>query len=191
MPDPVQPQPLNVLLLRGPSTSAGTFGHIIAGDTVLRSGELPWRDNLPSISCLPPGVYPCTWARMESHNTDRYLLSEPFPSRSGIFIHSAVWCGDRAAGMRCDLLGCIAPALEVGPIWETGAFTDQPGLISSRRALDQLHAAVHAPAPFTLVIIAASDLHLYQPVSEAERRVLAEYHAGQRISPGQRAAPDS
>lgn len=43
-----------------------TIGRMNVGDGVVYTLELPWKDNKPGISCIPPGIYPVhRYASME------------------------------------------------------------------------------------------------------------------------------
>lgn len=78
--------------------------------------ELPWKDNVRRVSCIPEGVYE---ARYEQHpDLGRAWRLQGVPGRSGILIHSANRPG--------ELLGCIAPNQQL--------LTDQRGE-SSRAAM--------------------------------------------------------
>lgn len=82
--------------------------------------ELPYRDNLPNVSCLPPGVYRAKWlARSASGKYKRVWHIQNVPGRTGILIH--------AANFLHQLQGCIAPGVTRGNsdglpcVWNSGA----------------------------------------------------------------------
>ena len=76
---------------------------------VCLTAELPWRNNTPFISCIPPGLYEAIKIMSPSRGIEVFQLVE-VPDRSSIQLHKA------NAGMRVinekgdtELLGCIAP----------------------------------------------------------------------------------
>lgn len=52
----------------------------------LRSLELPWRDNLNNISCIPEGTYDCE--KVVSPNHGLCVLLKDVPNRTAILIHA-------------------------------------------------------------------------------------------------------
>lgn len=102
------------ILTRAPSTDEGTFGTLQLDAQVLRTTELPWRDNKPQASCIPPGVYRCEI--VQSPKFGRVYGVQNVPGRSAILIHSANYGGDTAKGYRSQLLGCIAPCMDHGQL---------------------------------------------------------------------------
>lgn len=91
----------------------GTFGRLQAGPLVLYTGELPWRDNRPSVSCVPAGTYRAAFTHSPRFGRHLYLVG-PVAGRSGIRIHPANLCGDAALGFRSQLNGCIALGERLG-----------------------------------------------------------------------------
>jgi hypothetical protein len=101
-------------ITRGPSTDEGTFGVLTFDGSSLHTTELPWRDNAAGASCIPPGTYRCEI--VQSPKFGRVYGLRDVPGRSNILIHAANYGGDKAKGLRCELLGCIAPAMTVGKL---------------------------------------------------------------------------
>lgn len=130
-------------LIRTDSSALGTFGWFRDGDLELRSLELPWHENAPRISCIPPGTYLCQWHQSPSKGWV-YRLAGTAP-RSEILIHVGNWGGDVDHGFRTDSNGCIL--LGVG----RGIISGQMGITQSRAALAQL-AAHFAKQDFELTI---------------------------------------
>lgn len=97
----------DAILTRLDSSDQGTFGRIIGPGITLFTGELPWRENLPSISCIPEGVYRVTWTFSPRFKRFMYLVGEVV-ARSGIRKHPANLMGDAALGYKSQLNGCIA-----------------------------------------------------------------------------------
>lgn len=136
-------------LIRGQSTDAGTFGMLVLDDgRDMHSLELPWRDNAPTISCIPKGVYLCEL--VDSPSKGLVYEVKNVQGRSHVLIHAANWAGDRAKGLHSDLLGCIAPGDSVGTL-QTPAGKMQRAVIGSKRALHDLMAWA-ADQPFELTI---------------------------------------
>lgn len=118
----------NVELRRIETGDAGTFGILEANGKTFYTLELPDRDNLPGLSCIPAGEYYCSWDFSPAKQHDTYRLQR-VPNRSGILIHSANWAGDRAKGLRCQLDGCIALGMDRGDL------EGQPAILRSREAV--------------------------------------------------------
>jgi len=112
-------------------SSQGTFGHLVAGGLALFSGELPWKDNARTISCIPLGVYPCAFTYSPKFGRYLYLVAAA-PPRAGIRIHPANLAGDTTAGFLTELNGCIALGEKLGYI------DNQKALLSSASAVRRL-----------------------------------------------------
>ena len=102
-----------VTLERLQSTDQGTFGRIYFGHNWLYTGELPWRDNSPNISCIPTGDYQVVWNWSPAFKRNMYLVTG-VGGRSGIRIHPANLMGDTQKGFRSHLYGCIALGEKIG-----------------------------------------------------------------------------
>lgn len=135
------------ILTRGPSTQDGTFGILITDSGFMcHTGELPWRNNQTGISCIPPGTYVCRWRLSPTKGMCYHVDS--VPGRTDVEIHAANFMGDKSLGKRCELLGCIAPGLEVGELDGQMAVTfSKDALVALVRDLAQEN--------FTLTIVGA------------------------------------
>jgi len=102
-----------VILRRGPSTDDGSFGILEVCGKKFFTGELPWRDNLSDLSCIPGGTYLCTVTHSGRFNRDLYELKD-VPGRFAVRIHPANFCGNVSRGKRTELNGCIALGLHEG-----------------------------------------------------------------------------
>jgi hypothetical protein len=122
----------------------GTFGRMWARGLSLFSGELSWRDNQPSVSCLPPGFFRAVWTWSPRFKRMMYLLLDTEP-RAGIRKHAANMMGDAAMGYRCQLNGCIALGEKLG--WLEG----QKALLLSAPAVRRFEGHM-GHAPFVLEI---------------------------------------
>lgn len=101
------------VLTREESTDQGTFGRLVADGLTLFTGELPWRDNAPNVSCIPIGFYKAAWTFSPAFKRMMYLIL-PVSGRSGIRIHPANLMGDKTMGFRSHLNGCIAMGKKIG-----------------------------------------------------------------------------
>jgi hypothetical protein len=97
----------DALLARRETSDQGTFGRLSAGLLSLYSGELPWRENAKSISCVPAGTYRAAFTHSPRFGRLLYLVG-PVPARSGIRIHPANLMGDASLGFHSQLNGCIS-----------------------------------------------------------------------------------
>jgi len=83
----------------------GTNGYLIhEREVVCKTIELPWKQNQPSVSCIPEGEY-----RIRKRRSARFGLHlevVDVPNRSYILFHPAnvAWK---------ELRGCIAPVMEL------------------------------------------------------------------------------
>lgn len=117
-----------VILERLETGDAGTFGRVLFAGLELFTGELPERDNAPNISCIPKGVYSVPFTYSPAFKRKMFLVAG-VPGRSGIRIHPANLCGDRARGFKSHLHGCIALGRRMG--WIGG----QKAVLVSRPAV--------------------------------------------------------
>ena len=104
----------------------GTNGSIsYNGEHICHSIELPDRNNVPRISCIPIGLY-----RLEKRKYQRHGEQIGIPNvlgREAILIHAA-------NNAKEELLGCIAPVTEL---------TGEGQGIGSGKALARLKALVY------------------------------------------------
>lgn len=134
-----------LILSRKHTSDEGTFGEFRAGDLRLYSGELPWRENAPNISCIPPGDYPCV--PYQSKRFGHVFAVQNVPGRFGILIHPANLVGARdVPGFESELEGCIAPGRT------RGFYKGQDAVKQSGAALADLMATMD-PNGFTLRVV--------------------------------------
>lgn len=101
-----------VQLTRLETSDQGTFGRLQAPGLTLFSGELPWRDNRPNISCIPVGDYLCRWTL--SPRFKRFMYSiESVEKRAGVRVHSANFMGAKPP-YQAHLNGCVALGERLG-----------------------------------------------------------------------------
>src|SRR5690606_5751695 len=117
----------HTLVLQRKYGALGTNGSITyAGKHICYTIELPWRNNLPRLSCIPEGRYQLHKKRYTKHGEQIGIPAVLI--REAILIHAA---NDASR----QLLGCIAP---VSTITGEGRGSE------SRKALDRLKALVYS-----------------------------------------------
>lgn len=132
-------------LTRHDTGPEGTFGTLVTDSGFsCRTGELAWHDNEPDRSCIPAGTYACTWRHSPKHG-DCYHV-ENVPGRTNIEIHAANFVGDKDEDMLCELLGCIAPGLQVGVL--KGQMAVKQSSLGLRMLVEDL-----GKEPFELTIV--------------------------------------
>lgn len=135
-------------LQREPSSDQGTYGVLRFGEQQVYTIELPWRGNLPKVSCIPPGSYRCEIA-ISPHFGRVYEIKD-VPGRSHVLIHSANLAGDSSLGWTTELQGCIAVGERRGRMLNA-AGQSQRAVLVSRPALRRFMLGM-AGEPFTLEV---------------------------------------
>lgn len=142
---------MRVLLVRTESTDQGTFGTLMVSSRGIVfqcfTGELPWRDNAGSISCIPIGTYNVTWGLSPRLKKYTYRI-EGVPKRSGVLIHSANLMGDMDKGYMTQLKGCIA-------LGERRGYIDKQKAILVSKPCVSRFESIMGPSPFKLEIVNA------------------------------------
>jgi len=117
----------STLVLRRTYGEQGTNGTIyFNGEKICHTIELPWRNNLQRLSCIPEGCY-----KLEKRKYTKHGEQIGIPAvlgREAILIHTA-------NNAMKQLLGCIAPVTTL-----TGEGTGN----ESGKALDKLKALVYS-----------------------------------------------
>lgn len=137
-------------LIREASTPEGTPG-ILCGSLLpgpLQTIELPWLDNRPEVSCIPPGDYIMKWMPSAKYKRPMLTLLN-VPGRSGILFHTGNFAGDTTKGWRTDSNGCIFPGMERGSLEH--AARQQRVVLRSGLALESLEAAVRTLAVLSII----------------------------------------
>lgn len=137
-----------ITLTRLESSDQGTFGLVQFTDggflESFYAGELNWLDNRSNVSCIPIGLYRCTWTF--SPHFKRYLyLVEGVKNRAGIRIHPANFMGDDTKGFKRQLNGCIALGERLGQM------DGQKALLLSAPAMRRFEATLNGE-PFELEV---------------------------------------
>ena len=134
-----------VELVRQPSTDEGTKGILTVLDSKKTwvTGELPYKDDLPDVSCEKVGIYKVYWAQSVRHGWCYHLQVDD--GRTDIEIHAANWFGDASKGKKCQLLGCIAMGKSFGIL------EGQLAVLASKQALQEFEIEMRQQ-PFILII---------------------------------------
>jgi hypothetical protein len=101
-------------LFRYNSTDQGTPGYLVCGSFRCFTLELPWRDNVRQKSCIPTGVYFCTWKNSKKFGL--VPLLQTVQGRDGILIHSGTWAGNVDLGYKTNSHGCILLEKKLGKL---------------------------------------------------------------------------
>lgn len=127
------------ILIRTETGDLGTYG-ILTSPSGFQcyTLELPWKDNKQDVSCIPPGVYVCSWKDSPKNGKCYHVLD--VPGRMDVQIHAANWAGDTEKGHHSELLGCIAPGRAIMDIVPPKTGIKQKGVSSSKDALAALVA---------------------------------------------------
>lgn len=124
-----------VILDRFKSDEQGTFGMMtLDGEQLCFTCELPWLDNEPDKSCIPPGEYICVNYH-SLHFPDVWQLSN-VPGRKNILIHNG--------NSEADTHGCILVGDSMGKLNGVSA------VLNSVKTLHSLKSKL--PSTFTLTI---------------------------------------
>ena len=133
-------------LRREKSEDDGTYGVLQFPDgTSLMTIELPWYENKPRISCIPPGTYRCEIKQSPKFGASYEVKN--VPGRSAILIHAGNSAGNVEKGMKADSLGCIL--LGMG----RGRKGNQKVITGSKAAMQAFYDKM-ANQPFMLNVIA-------------------------------------
>lgn len=150
-----------VSVVRTESDDRGTFGNLKTDSGFqCYSLELPWRDNKVGLSCIFPGpndpeyIVQGLWLPSVKHGHCYHLQN--VLGRTDVEIHAANWAGDASRGLKCQLLGCLAPGRAIGDL------VGQKAILSSKDALDGLVVDL-AMEPFMLTISWAKKADLKIP----------------------------
>src|SRR5512137_107271 len=87
-----------VQIRRTRMSDQGTEGVLLAPGFSCYTLELPWRDNMSNISCIPSGEYKCV-IRHSPKMGNKYWVKK-VPKREYILIHSGNFAGDTSKGYK-------------------------------------------------------------------------------------------
>lgn len=133
-----------IKLQRNETSNEGTFGSLRVDGMSFVTGEAPWFNNEPFVSCIPAGEYRCelTWSPRFGKNL--YMV-RGVPRRSGIRFHVGNLVGYKAMGYRSDVHGCIVLGCMLGEL------KGQKAVLKSQYAMFLFEQKLQKK-PFTLVI---------------------------------------
>lgn len=101
-------------LIRFHQDTLGTFGALWhRGGPFCYTYELPWMNNLPTLSCIPSGTYQAKLENSPKHGICYELLD--VPGHKEIQFHVG---NDMADSLGCVLLGNYHGEVWKGPLWE-------------------------------------------------------------------------
>lgn len=128
---------MNTIRLETVSYDDCTLGRLWCGDVQCFTLELPWHNNLPNISCIPPGQY--SYFRRTSPSNGEVLELRDVEGRTFIQIH--------AGNYTRHTFGCIL----VGDAVKFLDGDDVPDVTNSRSTLGRLLAVAGAEGLITVV----------------------------------------
>ncbi len=140
---------MQATLTRIATGDQGTFGVLRIGSFDCWTAELPWRDNLRSLSCVPQGTYEVRPRYSAKYKRHLHVLD--VPGRSVILIHCGNFAGDREQGYRTHSTGCILVGRQFGKLRPGESGPMQQAVLASRFAMSDLLRAA-GNEPFTLTI---------------------------------------
>lgn len=120
-------------------TGACTLGVLIDEKEIpiCVSLELPWRDNIRNISCIPSGSYVCT--RYLSKKFGECFIVNDVKNRAGILFH--------AGNTSDDIEGCIALGIYFSSL------TGRPSIVESKKAVTKFMAMLQDFDRFDLEVL--------------------------------------
>lgn len=118
---------IDALITRIDSDDEGTLGKLSMLNKTWFLLELPWRDNLPGLSCIPVGIYTVKWTKSPRLKKYTYEILG-VPDRAGIRIHGGNFAG-KVKEFLSHSLGCPLIAYKVGRM------LGQRAVLDSRRAV--------------------------------------------------------
>jgi hypothetical protein len=138
-------EPLKVLTLkRVASEPFGTFGVLLDERTPFAlTLELPWADNAPEKSCIPPGEYQCE--KVISPNFGQTFEVKGVPNRSKILFHKG--------NFTQDTKGCILLGESFEDVISSKADTVVTSVQSSGKAFSEFTIRLIGKFQFKLVIL--------------------------------------
>lgn len=124
---------VSIYITRKSTGDQGTFGQLVlpSGWSCV-TGELPWRDNAPGLSCIPAGIYRGVLKPSFRFRTNLIELQD-VPCRDHILIHKGNLCGDPSKGFISDVEGCILLGMS------EGVLQDQRAVLGSTTAITKFY----------------------------------------------------
>lgn len=136
---------MDIYAWRAAPTDDGTFSDVSLGSSMslkLKLAELPWKNNLPNVSCIPEGDWDLLCLFSPKHQKNLWHVMG-VPGRNAIELHSANFAGDVSKGKISQVLGCGALGMTVEKFLAGTTYSkdapplpaDQMGVTSSEAAL--------------------------------------------------------
>ena len=120
---------MEVTLERWADSPDGMFGTLRVGRITLMTVERPWKDNIPSVSAIPPGTYPLKLGMYNHGGYKAYELVMPDDSPRGLIkIHRA--------NTMDELKGCIGLGVGRGYLAPKADLPKRWAVTDSRKALE-------------------------------------------------------
>lgn len=133
-----------VHLSRGRGSPEGIFGYLLFKGNVLSTGELPWRNNKPNISCIPAGEYKVVVRISPKYGMVYHVTG--VNGRTYILFHQGNFFGDKSRGFRTNSNGCIMLGMKRGRLY------GQRAVLASRLARAKFES-IMGFEPFILKVI--------------------------------------
>ncbi len=127
---------MRILLLRTESSDQGVFGYWVHPDYLLRTVELPWKNNVTNYSCIPEGLYQVKQHRSHKFGLVWHILN--VQGRTWILTHSGNVAGDVTKGWHTHSEGCIILGKYLGHLTYNGR--KQKAVLASKAAVRILHS---------------------------------------------------
>lgn len=128
---------LTIELTRVIERPSATLGVLVMPGYEFPTLELPWLDNRPKVSCVPPGKYLVQRQKSDKFNRELFELLH-VPGRKEIKFHNG--------NIPPHTEGCILPGLRFGRL------EGYPAVLQSGRALDLMMAELDGLNEFELII---------------------------------------
>jgi len=132
-----------IFLFRFKTSPQGTKGLWVADGFSCRALELPWKGNVPNLSCISEGTYICR-PRYSKKYGRHYHITD-VAGRSWILTHSGNFAGDTEQGFKSHTAGCVL----IGKYF--GKLNEQDAVLLSRTTLRRFITHMDWK-PFELVI---------------------------------------
>lgn len=140
------------------SDTTHTEGSLLVAGETFATMELPWRDDLPDVSCVPAGEYEL-YPYLSPEKGLVYRLHNPALKVIGI---GAVPPGNRSAveihngNFPRQSLGCILIGRRPGILLDPKTDTQEPAILESDAALSDLRRLLTAVGSHSLLIRGAT-----------------------------------
>ena len=127
---------IETYLIRLKESAQGTEGVLIIPELLFWcfSLELPWKKNIPDISCILAGTYMLSWRKQGRRPCFQIC---DVPGRKYILIHSGNYAGDIEKGFKTNVQGCVLLGRKFG--WLSG----QRAVLNSRITIREFNGKLN------------------------------------------------